>query len=116
MGHEKRPDWPKLGPCVLIATAVIVASRTAKWSAKASNTHTSDVDLELDQEVSFAARISIRVMHELLRKHAGLFRSEHNRYMKRGLRMTRRSDRELMRQRGQRAAQMSSLRHHSNDS
>jgi hypothetical protein len=31
------------------------------------------VDVELDKEVSFAARISIRVMHELLRRHESLF-------------------------------------------
>jgi len=29
--------------------------------------------MALDKEVSFAARISIRIMHELLRKHEGLF-------------------------------------------
>ena len=30
-------------------------------------------DAKLDAEVSFAARITIRVMHELLRKHQSLF-------------------------------------------
>jgi hypothetical protein len=74
VGHDRRPDWPKLGPSILIATALIVAIRTAKWAAKASgDPHFSDVDVELDKEVSFAARISIRVMHELLRKHESLF-------------------------------------------
>ena len=74
VGHERRTDWPKLGPSILIATALIVAIRTAKWAAKASgDSRLSDADVELDKEVSFAARISIRVMHELLRKHEGLF-------------------------------------------
>ena len=74
VGHDIRPDWPKLGPSILIATALIVAIRTAKWAAKASgDSRLSDVDVELDREVSFAARISVRVMHELLRKHASLF-------------------------------------------
>lgn len=74
VGHQRKPDWPKLGPSILIATALIVAIRTAKWAAKASgDVLVSDVDIELDKEVSFAARISIRVMHELLRKHESLF-------------------------------------------
>jgi hypothetical protein len=72
--NERRPDWPKLGPSIIIATALIVAIRTAKWVAKSSaDTQLSDVDVELDKEVSFATRISIRVMHELLRRHESLF-------------------------------------------
>jgi len=73
-GYERRTDWPKLGPSILIATALIVAIRTAKWAAKvAGDPNCSDVDVELDKEVGFAARISIRIMHELLRKHESLF-------------------------------------------
>ena len=73
-GNDRRTDWPKLGPSIIIATALIVAIRTAKWAAKASgDSQFSDVDVELDKEVSFAVRISIRVMHELLRKHESLF-------------------------------------------
>jgi hypothetical protein len=72
--NERRPDWPKLGPSIIIATALIVAIRTAKWVAKSSaDAQFSDVDVELDKEVIFAARISIRVMHELLRRHESLF-------------------------------------------
>lgn len=74
VGHDRRPDWPKLGPSIIIATALIVAIRTAKWAAKASgDVKIADVDVELDKEVSFAARISIRVMHELVRRHESLF-------------------------------------------
>lgn len=73
-GNQRRPDWPKLGPAIIIATALVVAIRTAKWAAKSStDAQFSDVDVELDKEVTFAARISIRVMHELLRRHEGLF-------------------------------------------
>lgn len=76
VGTERRADWPKLGPSIIIATALIVAIRTAKWVAKSStDAQFSDVDLELDKEVSFAARISIRVMHELLRRHESSSRS-----------------------------------------
>ena len=73
-GYEQRPDWPKLGPSVLIATALIVAIRTAKWAAQSKgDQRLSDTDIELDREISFAARISIRVLHELLRRHESLF-------------------------------------------
>jgi hypothetical protein len=74
-GHERVTDWPKMGPSVLIATALIVAIRTAKWVAKGGSDDkcVSDVDVELDEEVRFAARISMRVMHELLGKHADMF-------------------------------------------
>jgi hypothetical protein len=74
VGHERSTDWPKLGPSILIATALIVAIRTARWAAKAGiDARCSDVDAELDKEIGFAVRISIRVMHELLRRHEGLF-------------------------------------------
>ncbi len=74
VGNERRPDWPKLGPSIIIATALIVAIRTAKWAARASSDASfSDVDVALDTEVSFAARVSIRIMHELLRRHESLF-------------------------------------------
>lgn len=73
MRYEQRPDWPKLGPSVLIATALIVAIRTAKWPAKVDDPKLSDVDPELDQEVRFAARVSMRVMRHLLDRHECLF-------------------------------------------
>jgi hypothetical protein len=73
-GQERRPDWPKLGPSILIATALIVAIRTAKWAAKSNGDPlVSDTDHDLDREIGFAARISIRIMHELLKRHEGLF-------------------------------------------
>ncbi|MGB0122431.1 MAG: hypothetical protein WA419_17320 [Silvibacterium sp.] len=30
IGYERSPDWPKLGSSMLIATAMVVAIRTAK--------------------------------------------------------------------------------------
>ena len=74
VGSQWRIDWPKMGPSILIATALIVAIRTARWAAKdAGDPLISDVDSELDREVSYAARITIRVMHELMKKHENLF-------------------------------------------
>jgi len=74
VGTQWKIDWPKMGPSILIATALIVAIRTAKWAAKAAGDPLiSDVDNDLDREVSYAARITIRVMHELMKKHESLF-------------------------------------------
>jgi hypothetical protein len=57
-GYNDVPDWPKMGPSLLIATCLIVAIRTAKWSAK-HDAVTSDVELE--KEISYAAHVSRRV-------------------------------------------------------
>jgi hypothetical protein len=74
VGSQWKIDWPKMGPSILIATALIVAIRTSKWAAKAAGDPLiSDVDSDLDREVSYAARITIRVMHELMKKHENLF-------------------------------------------
>ena len=74
VGTQWKIDWPKMGPSILIATALIVAIRTAKWAAKAAGDPLiSDVDNDLDREVSYAAKITIRVMHELMKRHESLF-------------------------------------------
>ena len=57
-GYADVRDWPKMGPSLLIATCLIVAIRTAKWSA------TLDVrnsNCELDREIQFAANVAHRV-------------------------------------------------------
>jgi hypothetical protein len=64
----------KTWPIRIVAPALIVAIRTAKWAAKSSaDAPFSDVDVELDKEVSFAAHISIPVMPEPLRRHESHF-------------------------------------------
>jgi len=74
VGTQWKIDWPKMGPSILIATALIVAIRTAKWAAKAAGDPLiSDVDNDLDREVSYAAKITMRVMHEMMKRHESLF-------------------------------------------
>jgi len=73
IGHNTGPDWPKLGPSMLIATALVVAIRTARWAAKAPGEGLADVDMELDREVAFGVRVADRVLHALLRKHPAMF-------------------------------------------
>ena len=73
IGHNRVPDWPKLGPALLIATALVVAIRTARWAAKAPGAGLADVDPELDKEVEFAVRVADRVLDALLRRHPAMF-------------------------------------------
>ena len=73
-GHERSPDWPKLGPSVLIASALVVAIRTAKWSSRPKNDcGGADIDHELDQEIRYATRMTIRIMRALMKDHECLF-------------------------------------------
>ncbi|HTW78849.1 MAG TPA: hypothetical protein VME23_04795 [Terracidiphilus sp.] len=62
-GHQERPDWPKMGPSLLIATCLIVAIRTAKWPVK-KDQHLSN--RELEEEIEFAAATARRVMVHLM--------------------------------------------------
>ena len=72
-GYNEQPDWPKLGPSLVIATCLIVAIRTARRPAVAAE-HSSDP--ELDQEIEFAAYIAGRVLSALIGKKAALFPSK----------------------------------------
>jgi hypothetical protein len=69
-GYTDRPDWPKLGPSLLIATCLIVAIRTAKWAAVADKTKNGR---ELEQEIDFAAHVAGRVLARLMRANEVMF-------------------------------------------
>jgi hypothetical protein len=69
-GHTDKPDWPKLGPSLLIATALIVAIRTAKWTANADSKISGP---GLDQEIDFAAHVASRVLARLVRLNEVMF-------------------------------------------
>ncbi len=69
-GYTDRPDWPKLGPSLLIATCLIVAIRTAKWEASADSKLSGR---ELDQEIDFAAHVAGRVLSRLMRANEVMF-------------------------------------------
>jgi hypothetical protein len=60
---------PKLGPSLLIATALIVAIRTARWPARQEDT-TSDP--ELDVEIEHVPRVAGRVLARLMRMNEAL--------------------------------------------
>lgn len=62
-GYHDRPDWPKMGPSLLIATCLIVAIRTAKWPARADSVLSNqDLNNEIDFAVSLADRVLSRLM------------------------------------------------------
>lgn len=69
-GYHDRPDWPKMGPSLLIATCLIVAIRTAKWPARSD---AKLCDQEMNEEIEFAAYVANRVMMLLMTKFEAVF-------------------------------------------
>ncbi|HEY2471059.1 MAG TPA: hypothetical protein VGI45_24905 [Terracidiphilus sp.] len=69
-GYHDRPDWPKMGPSMLIATSLIVAIRTAKWAPRRDSL-LSDQDLNV--EIDFAAYVADRVLSRLMTKCEAIF-------------------------------------------
>jgi hypothetical protein len=69
-GFEDKPDWPKMGPSLLIATSLILAIRTARWAARSDNT-ASNMDLE--NEIDHAAHLPGRVLAKLVARNPSLF-------------------------------------------
>jgi len=69
-GHESKPDLAKLGTSLLIAAAVIVAVRTARWSTRREDT-TSQRDLE--DEITHGVFVAGRILGHLLTHKGELF-------------------------------------------
>ena len=72
-GYNKKRDWVKLGPPLLIASCVILAIRTAKWAVR-SGGHESQRDLE--SEVENSIFLADQVLARLLSHKADLFPSK----------------------------------------
>jgi hypothetical protein len=71
-GYNDVPDWPKMGPSLLIATCLFVAIRTAKWPASID---AKNSNCELDKEIEFAANVARRVLTVLTSKSPAIFPS-----------------------------------------
>ena len=69
-GYEDRPDWPRMGPSLLIATCLILAIRTAKRPAS-WNSQLSDVDLQA--EIEYSAHLARRVLTSLVASNESIF-------------------------------------------
>jgi hypothetical protein len=70
-GYEQRPDWPKMGPSLLIASCLTLAIRTAKWPPRSSGGTASDRDLE--SEVEHAIHLAGCVLSHLVSKRQSMF-------------------------------------------
>jgi len=69
-GYHGRVDLPKLGPSLLIASALILAIRTARWPPD-YDAHLSNKSLE--KEIEFAIGLANSVLSKLLTKHESIF-------------------------------------------
>jgi len=69
-GHRREVDYEKLGPALLIASSLVLAIRTAKWSP----THGDGLStVDLDKEVEHSVRIAKIVLSHLTGRHPELF-------------------------------------------
>jgi hypothetical protein len=69
-GHHERPHLPKLGPSLLIASALILAIRTARWTAT-HDAHLSNKDLET--EIDYSIALAQSVLSKLLSRNEAIF-------------------------------------------
>jgi hypothetical protein len=70
-GYEQRPDLSRMGPTLLIASALILAIRTARWPVLEENF----VSSELDQEIDYAILLATRTLSQLLKQKESMFPS-----------------------------------------
>jgi hypothetical protein len=68
-GYKDHPNWPKMGPSLLITTCLIVAI-TAKWPPRAD---ASLSEQTLDEEIAFAMQTANRVLMQLITKYESIF-------------------------------------------
>jgi len=71
-GFEQRPDLSRMGPTLLIASALILAIRTARWPAMVDE---NVVSSELDQEIDYAVLLATRTLSRLLKQKESMFPS-----------------------------------------
>jgi hypothetical protein len=69
-GYQDRPDWPKLGPSLLIASCLILAIRTAKRAPQFGENLSG---VELDDEIAYSVHLANRVLSHLMAKTASIF-------------------------------------------
>ena len=69
-GYNDRPDWPKLGPSLLISSCLILAIRTAKWAAS----HDEKLgNHALDREIDYSIALASSVLSKLLTRREAIF-------------------------------------------
>ena len=71
-GHHREVDYPKLGPALLIASSLVLAIRTARWSP----THSDGLSqTDWDREVEHSVRIAKSVLSHLNSRSPELFQT-----------------------------------------
>jgi hypothetical protein len=73
-GYEQRPNWPKMGPSLVICCVLVLAIRTAKWPPRSVGGTTADRDL--DVEIENAIHLAGRVLSSLASWHGAIFPSK----------------------------------------
>lgn len=72
-GHRCEVDQQKLGPALVIASSLILAIRTARWSS----THSDGLsNVEWEKEVEHSVRMGRLVLSHLTARHPDLFQSK----------------------------------------
>jgi hypothetical protein len=71
-GFEQRPDYSRMGLTLLVASALILAIRTARWPATLEE---GLVSPELDQEIDYAVLLATRTLSRLLKQKESMFPS-----------------------------------------
>lgn len=69
-GYRREVDYQKLGPALLIASSLVLAIRTAKWSPTNGDALST---VDLDKEVEHSVRIAKMVLSHLTSKCPELF-------------------------------------------
>jgi len=69
-GVRAQVDHARLGPSLLIASSLVLAIRTARWSREIDG---STSQPEWDAEVEHSVRIAYRVLTHLVAKFPGFF-------------------------------------------
>jgi hypothetical protein len=72
-GYRREVDFQKLGPALLIASSLVLAIRTAKWSPTHSDGLSS---IDWDKEVEHSARVAKIVLSHLTARYPELFQGK----------------------------------------
>lgn len=72
-GYRREVDYQKLGPALLIASSLVLAIRTARWTA----THSDGLaNPEWEQEVEHSVRIGKIVLSHLTSRYPEMFQTK----------------------------------------
>jgi hypothetical protein len=71
-GFDQRPDFSRMGLTLVVASALILGIRTARWPPTLDE---NVVSPELDQEIDYAILLATRTLSRLLKQKESMFPS-----------------------------------------